>query len=197
LQSHDAIRDAVVLAQEGVSGQQLVAYVIPNNSQILEADDDAQHAFRAELKTHIQQALPDYMVPAHILFLSNLPLTPNGKLDRKALPKADASQLQQRYEAPSTVLEKQLAEIWQEVLGIEQVGLNDNFFELGGHSLLATQAIAKIQLELKCNVPFSLLFQANTLQEYATSMTSNVNADIEDDLDEMYDLLAELQEEVE
>ncbi|NQZ24680.1 MAG: amino acid adenylation domain-containing protein, partial [Colwellia sp.] len=179
LQSHDAIRDAVVLAQEGVSGQQLVAYIIPNDGQLTNADteagieagsgsdNNAQHAFRAELKTHLQQVLPEYMVPAHMLFLEKLPLTPNGKLDRKALPKADANQLQQRYEAPNTVLERQLADIWQEVLGIEQVGLNDNFFELGGHSLLLTQVISRVRQALSAEIPLRALFEASTLRDFA------------------------------
>ncbi|NQZ23481.1 MAG: amino acid adenylation domain-containing protein, partial [Colwellia sp.] len=167
LQSHDAIRDAVVLAQEGVSGQQLVAYVIANDSQIIEADDDAPHNFRAEIKAHLQQALPEYMVPAHILLLEELPLTPNGKLDRKALPKADVSQLQQRYEAPRTILEKQLAEIWQEVLGIEQVGLHDNFFELGGHSLLVVQMSSQIKNKTQHVISLSELMFKPTIMQLA------------------------------
>ncbi|NRA55827.1 MAG: amino acid adenylation domain-containing protein, partial [Gammaproteobacteria bacterium] len=145
LQANDAIRDAVVLAQEGNGGQQLVAYIIPNDSGLIEADNEVQNSFRADIKNQLQQVLPEYMVPAHMLLLEQFPLTPNGKLDRKALPKADASQHQQSYVAPSTILEKQLATIWQELLGVEQVGLNDNFFELGGHSLLAVQMITKIK----------------------------------------------------
>ncbi|NRA56462.1 MAG: amino acid adenylation domain-containing protein, partial [Gammaproteobacteria bacterium] len=197
LQSNDAIRDAVVLAQEGNGGQQLVAYVIPNDSGLIETDNETQNSFRADIKNQLQQALPEYMVPAHMLLLEQFPLTPNGKLDRKALPKADASQLQQTYVAPSTELEKQLAQIWQEVLGVEQVGLSDNFFALGGHSLLATQVIAKAQLKLRGDFPFSLLFEVNTLQEYASSLMTYINTDLDQDLDEMHDLLAELQEEVE
>jgi amino acid adenylation domain-containing protein len=159
LQSHDDIRDAVVLAQEVNTSQQLVTYVIPNDTKLtntdIDSDEDteaniekrteAQHAFRAQIKAQLQQSLPDYMVPTHILFLEEFPLTPNGKLDRKALPQADANQLQQRYEAPQTTLEKQLAEIWQEVLGVEQVGLTDNFFELGGHSLLVIRVVTGIK----------------------------------------------------
>jgi amino acid adenylation domain-containing protein len=182
LQSHDVIRDAVVLAQEGVSGQQLVAYVIPNDRQIIEADSDSnsdiQYSFRADLKTHLQQALPGYMVPAHILFLEKLPLTPNGKLDRKALPKADASQSQQRYEAPCTELEKQLAEIWQDVLGIEQVGLNDNFFELGGHSLLLTQVVSRVRQALSAEIPLRALFEASTLGDFAERVAQSKGVEL-------------------
>ena len=83
------------------------------------------------------------------------------------------------------------------MLGVEQVGLSDNFFALGGHSLLATQVIAKAQLKLRGDFPFSLLFEVNTLQEYASSLMTYINTDLDQDLDEMHDLLAELQEEVE
>ncbi|MFP3589938.1 phosphopantetheine-binding protein, partial [Paraburkholderia sp. SIMBA_055] len=73
------------------------------------------------------------------------PVTANGKLDRKALPKPDNSALQQAYRAPQTPLEQHVAGIWQEVLGLERVGLGDHFFELGGHSLLATQAVSRMR----------------------------------------------------
>ncbi|NRA56496.1 MAG: amino acid adenylation domain-containing protein, partial [Gammaproteobacteria bacterium] len=84
LQGNDAIRDAVVLAQEGNAGQQLVAYIIPNDSGLIETDNETQNSFRADIKNQLQQALPEYMVPAHMLLLEQFPLTPNGKLDRKA-----------------------------------------------------------------------------------------------------------------
>jgi alpha-ketoglutarate-dependent taurine dioxygenase len=134
-----------VLAQENLGSQQLVAYIVPTR---FSADQQVQAEQRDALKAQLKDNLPDYMVPAHVLFLEQLPLTTNGKLDRKALPAPDAGQLQQQYIAPQTALEQGMAAIWQEVLGIEQVGLSDNFFELGGHSLLATQVVAKCRLEL-------------------------------------------------
>jgi amino acid adenylation domain-containing protein len=197
LQSFDVICDAVVLAQESQGSKQLVAYVIPTDKALVEAESEQQHAFRAQLKEQLQAALPDYMVPSHLLFLEIFPVTPNGKLDRKALPAVDASQMQQVYIAPETELEKKLAVIWQDTLGIDRVGLTDNFFALGGHSLLATQVVAKAQLELKADFPFSILFEVSTLQEYASALMSYINIDLEQELDEMHDLLAELQEEAE
>ncbi|MBN0926932.1 hypothetical protein JTL68_37205, partial [Pseudomonas aeruginosa] len=97
---------------------------------------EVQAALRNELKALLRDSLPEYMVPAHLLFLERLPLSPNGKVDRKALPAPDASLLQEAYVAPRSELECQVAAIWQEVLKLQRVGLDDHFFELGGHSLL-------------------------------------------------------------
>ncbi|MEQ6929128.1 hypothetical protein AAUI01_26300, partial [Pseudomonas mosselii] len=123
LQEHAAVREVLVLDIDGAGGKQLAAYLIAQ-------DPSTDHAaLRDTLKQHLKANLPDYMVPTHFLVLEQWPLTANGKLDRKALPKPDASQLQQGYVAPRTALEQQLAAIWSEVLKVEQVGLHDNFFE--------------------------------------------------------------------
>ncbi|WP_437884678.1 AMP-binding enzyme, partial [Pseudomonas sp. LRF_L74] len=127
LQEQEVVRDAVVLAQEGPSGQQLVGYVVPTDAGIIN-DPDTQSLLRDTIKQSLKANLPDYMVPAHLLFLEKLPLTPNGKLDRKALPKPDASLLQQGYVAPQSELEQRIAAIWADVLKLEKVGLTDNFF---------------------------------------------------------------------
>ncbi|MEE1905328.1 phosphopantetheine-binding protein, partial [Pseudomonas inefficax] len=136
--------------------------------------------------------LPDYMVPAHLLFLAKLPLTANGKLDRRALPQPDASQLQREYLAPQSELEQRIAAIWADVLKLERVGLGDNFFELGGHSLLATQVMARLQVELGTSLPLALLFQAQTLQDYA-AMINGLNTHSDADLDELQDFMSELE----
>ncbi|CAD5108459.1 non-ribosomal peptide synthetase [Zestomonas carbonaria] len=179
-----AVREAVVLAQDGPSGKQLVGYVVPAQP----GQDGLRETLRAALKAH----LPDYMVPAHLLFLETLPLTPNGKLDRKALPQPDANQMQQTYVAPRTELEQQVAAIWAEVLKIERVGLADNFFELGGHSLLATQVTSRIHIELGVNLPLALLFQTETLQAYAASV-EGYRPNSEADFDDLRDFMTELE----
>ncbi|VFT63036.1 protein PvdJ [Pseudomonas aeruginosa] len=140
LREHPAVREAVVVAQPGAVGQQLVGYVVAQAPAVADSPE-AQAECRAQLKTALRERLPEYMVPSHLLFLARMPLTPNGKLDRKGLPQPDASLLQQVYVAPRSDLEQQVAGIWAEVLQLQQVGLDDNFFELGGHSLLATQVI--------------------------------------------------------
>ncbi|WP_139268474.1 amino acid adenylation domain-containing protein, partial [Pseudomonas aeruginosa] len=119
------VRDAVVLAHDGVGGTQLVGYVVADSAE------DAER-LRESLRESLKRYLPDYMVPAHLMLLERMPLTVNGKLDRQALPQPDASLSQQAYRAPGSELEQRIAAIWAEILGVERVGLDDNFFELGG-----------------------------------------------------------------
>ncbi|MGV6477760.1 amino acid adenylation domain-containing protein, partial [Azotobacter vinelandii] len=166
LQQHGAVREAVVIDIEGAGGKQLAAYLVPNDLAPLE-DAEGQGALRGKLKAHLGATLPDYMVPAHLVLLARLPLTPNGKLDRKALPRPDASLLQQQYVEPQTELERQVAAIWAEVLGVERVGLTDNFFELGGHSLLATQVIARIREQLGIDMALRELFELPILADFS------------------------------
>ncbi|MCY1401851.1 Linear gramicidin synthase subunit D [compost metagenome] len=163
LLAQDVVRDALVLAQPGSNGLQLVAYVVASEQNIANAGADEQALLREAIKGQLRETLPDYMIPAYLLFLEQMPLSPNGKLDRKALPKADASQLQHGYLAPQTDLQQQVAAIWQDVLGLEQVGLNDHFFELGGHSLLVMQVVSRVQLELGLPMTAQQLFQFPTL----------------------------------
>uniref|UniRef100_UPI003F64EA04 amino acid adenylation domain-containing protein n=1 Tax=Pseudomonas alabamensis TaxID=3064349 RepID=UPI003F64EA04 len=137
LTQQKAVREAVVLAVDGPSGQQLVGYVIPHQPA-----QDAS-ALREELKAGLKAHLPDYMVPAHLLFLSQWPLTANGKLDRRALPAPDASLLQQGYVAPANELEQRIADVWAGVLKLERVGRDDNFFELGGDSIISIQVVSR------------------------------------------------------
>ncbi|MGE8415760.1 MAG: amino acid adenylation domain-containing protein, partial [Pseudomonas sp.] len=160
------VREAIVLAQDGASGPQLVAYVVPA-AQVAADTPQAQAQLREQLKAALKEVLPDYMLPAHLLFLDALPLSPNGKLDRKALPKADASLLQQAYNAPESELEQQIAALWSQVLGVDQVGLDDNFFELGGHSLDALRLIGAINQALAVQLSINALFTAPTVGQLA------------------------------
>ncbi|MBX8613199.1 AMP-binding protein, partial [Pseudomonas cichorii] len=149
LQAQVSVREVIVLALDG----QLAAYLVPQDSG---ADQQTlREALKAELKAH----LPDYMVPTHFVMLDAMPLTGNGKLDRKALPKPDASQLQNSYVAPQSELEQQLAAIWADVLKVERVGLHDNFFELGGHSLVAVQMLVRVREQLQHEVSLKELFE--------------------------------------
>ena len=164
--------EALLLAQEGVretlvlaADNQLVAYLVA-------AETDAE-----ALKTVLREQLPDYMVPAHLIFLDRMPLNPNGKLDRQALPKPDASQAQQDWVAPVTELEQQVAAIWADILGAERVGLNDHFFEMGGHSLLAMQVISRLRNLLGREVPLRSLFEQPRLHGFVASVLADaVNA---------------------
>ncbi|WP_236446321.1 non-ribosomal peptide synthetase, partial [Pseudomonas syringae] len=139
LAKHPAVHEAVVTAREDIPGdKRLVAYYTQS----------AEHtAVDLEiLRSHLQQQLPEYMVPAIYVLLEAMPLTSNGKLDRKALPAPDGDALISRgYEAPQGEVETLLASIWADVLKVEQVGRHDHFFELGGHSLLAVKLIERMR----------------------------------------------------
>lgn len=137
LSQHPAVEQAVVIAREDEQGnKRLVAYIVSQTSS-----KDITH----ELRNFLENKLPNYMVPSAFVMLEALPLTPNGKVDRRALPASDRLQLKSEdtFVYPITPVEKVLAEIWTQVLGVEKVGIHDNFFELGGDSILSIQIIYK------------------------------------------------------
>ncbi|MEM7425292.1 MAG: amino acid adenylation domain-containing protein, partial [Pseudomonadota bacterium] len=156
LTENPAVRDAVAIVREDEPGEKrLVAYVVAK-----EAGPSA-----AELKGHLSQDLPDYMVPTAWVVLDALPLTPNGKVDRGALPAPQQSDLALTgaYVAPRNATEKLLADIWAEVLCVDQVSVEDNFFDLGGHSLLVTQVVSRLAEKTGIELPMSLHFQLPTV----------------------------------
>ncbi|MBO1542134.1 non-ribosomal peptide synthetase, partial [Pseudomonas sp. OA65] len=157
------IKETVVLAREDVPGdKRLVAYFTQHSPDEAVAIET--------LRTHLQAQLPAYMVPAAYVRLDALPLTPNGKLDRKALPAPDPDAVISRgYEAPQGDTETVLAQIWEDLLGLEQVGRHDHFFELGGHSLLAVSLIERMrQAGLSADV--RVLFGQPTLAALAAAV---------------------------
>ena len=137
LRRQDEFADAVVIVREDEPGdKRLVAYCIPTG----ESPPTVSHSMRIANKH-----LPDYMVPSHFVFLQEFPLTPNGKVDRLSLPQPESErpELDNQFEAPQTETEIILAQVWEDVLGVEGVGIHDNFFELGGDSILSIQVIAR------------------------------------------------------
>ncbi|MBA1200986.1 amino acid adenylation domain-containing protein [Pseudomonas capeferrum] len=173
LRGQSTVHEAVVLAHEGASGAQLVAYIVPADSTILHTAQ-LQAAARDTLRGALKSALADYMVPAHLMFVDKLALTPNGKLDRKALPRPEASQLQQGYSAPHDGLEERVAAVWADVLKLERVGRDDNFFDLGGHSLLATQVVARVRQRLASTLELRDLFDHPRLADFVARITPAV-----------------------
>ena len=163
------VRDAVVLAHDGVGGTQLAGYVVADSAE------DAER-LRESLRESLKRHLPDYMVPAHLMLLERMPLTVNGKLDRQALPQPDASLSQQAYRAPGSELEQRIAAIWSEILGVERVGLDDNFFELGGHSLLATRVISRVRQEQQLDASLKALFERPVLEAFAQGLERTTDA---------------------
>jgi amino acid adenylation domain-containing protein len=145
----------------GRPGERLVAYVVPT---AVTTDSSTPTTLIAELRAHLKQRLPDYMLPAAFVALDALPLTPNGKVDRRALPAPERDQIGRRaaFESPRTPTEEMLVGIWAQVLGVEQVSVHDSFFELGGHSLLATQVISRVRQAFQVELPLRALFEAPT-----------------------------------
>ncbi|MGH8714659.1 MAG: thioesterase domain-containing protein, partial [Casimicrobiaceae bacterium] len=133
----------------------------------------------AEIWAQLRQTLPDYMAPAAIVMLLAMPLTPNGKVDRRALP-APSDLAQQRtgwHVPPRDPLDQIVAAIWEEMLGVRNVGVGDNFFELGGHSLLAAQMIDAVEQACGCRLPLTVLFARPTIEHLTAAIRSSARED--------------------
>ncbi|MBO1257158.1 hypothetical protein J3L16_15860, partial [Alteromonas sp. 5E99-2] len=143
------------------------------------------------IQRELHESLPDYMVPGIIVVLDGLPLTPNGKVDRKALPAPELANIN-TYEAPEGDTEVALAGIWQEVLGVEQVGRHDNFFALGGHSLAAVQLLNKTNQYFELDLSLKQVIVTPSLIELSELISQSLEDSLSE-FDEMDDLLAELE----
>ncbi|WP_293066654.1 amino acid adenylation domain-containing protein, partial [Moorena sp. SIO3F7] len=167
LTQNPIVKETVVLATEdNLGNKRIVAYlVLETETSVPEISETEQIN---KLKQYLKERLPEYMVPSGLMVLSQLPLTPNGKVDRKALPAPDlAISASTEYVAPETETQKALAEIWKEVLGIEQVGIHDNFFDLGGHSLMVTQVVSRVRQLLNIELPLIKLFENSDVASLA------------------------------
>ncbi len=162
--AHPNVDQCVVVASEGAGAdQRLVAYLIPAGSA---------EASVSALRSFLSETLPSHMIPSNFVSLTSFPLTANGKLDRKALPSPDAPlrSVDVGMIVPRTPIEEQLASIWCELLGCEEVGVRDNFFDLGGHSLLATRVIGRINQTLRVRIPVPAFFQNPTIEGLAAAL---------------------------
>jgi amino acid adenylation domain-containing protein/non-ribosomal peptide synthase protein (TIGR01720 family) len=150
------VSQSVVIAQADQTGSnRLIVYVVVGKTYQ-----------KQELLAYLRSKLPDYMIPSVIMELENIPLTANGKVDKRALPHVDQSSDKQ-YIAPRNKTEKALAEIWQQLLEIENVGIDANFFELGGHSLLAMRVISQVGKTLDIELKVKDLFQNPSIRQLA------------------------------
>ena len=157
LTKHPLVRETVVIAREDVPGdKRLVAYVVLTVEETFTVN---------ELRQFLQQRLPEYAIPSAFVRLDSLPLNPNRKVDRKALPVPAKTrpELRQSYVAPESPTERKLASIWQQVLGLEQIGINDDFLNLGGDSLLATQIINRIREAFQVDISLDSLLEESTI----------------------------------
>jgi acyl carrier protein len=128
-----------------------------------------------ELKRYLSEKVPEYMVPSAIVVMNELPMTPNGKVNRGALgrPEQTRPELKSEYEAARTPAEETLVEIFQELIGVERVGIHDNFFEMGGHSLLATQVLSRVRDRFEIELPLRSLFEEPTVAGLALTIAQN------------------------
>jgi len=160
LTSHPAIHHSLVIAREDTPGEKrLVAYVVPKAKQKPSV---------ADLRAHIRQSLPEYMVPSAFSFLAKFPLTPTGKIDRRALP---APVQEHRDEsaivAPRNEMEELLLSIFREILKVEEVSVSDDFFDLGGQSLMAARLVSQIHAATGKKTSLADLFRAATVEALA------------------------------
>ncbi|MBD2199778.1 MULTISPECIES: non-ribosomal peptide synthetase [Calothrix] len=175
IKQHPNVGEAVVIAREDIPGdRRLVAYFVQHSQEQLAID----------LREFLEQKLPEYMIPAAFVALEALPITPNGKLDRRALPAPKITQLSSPSDfiAPSTAIEKQLVNIWTEILGIDNIGIHHNFFNLGGHSLLATRLISQIRQTFQIELPLRRIFEKPTIAGLAKDIekATKTNSQVEE-----------------
>jgi amino acid adenylation domain-containing protein len=180
LLSIPGVKQAAVVAYEPMPGDtRLVAYVVPTLSP---------GPSRDELRSALHERFPAHMVPAALVLLDALPTTPQGKTDRRALPEPNWKTLDpsRLITPPLTPVEVELAQLWSEVLGLEQVGIDEAFLDLGGHSLLAAQVIAGVRALWQVDVPMQDLLTSSTVAQMALVITQRLASRLAaDDLDRL------------
>ncbi|MED1944045.1 MULTISPECIES: tyrocidine non-ribosomal peptide synthetase TycB [Brevibacillus] len=155
LLSYETTNEAIVVAYPDGSGDTYLTAYFTSKENISEV----------ALRTHLSQELPAYMVPTYLIQLNAFPLTPNGKIDRKALPKPEGKPATGvEYVAPANEAEATLAKIWENVLGISDIGVMDNFFDLGGHSLKAMTVVAHVHREFQVDLSLKHFFGSPTVR---------------------------------
>jgi len=153
LSKHPDVKEAVTIVREDAPGEKrLVAYLLARENRSPNT---------SELRRYLKKTLPEYMVPIAYVILEAFPLTPNGKINRRALPAPEPSrpELDKPYISPRSPAEQFLADLWQQVLKIEKIGVEDNFFELGGDSIRAAVLINKLQAALDCELNVRVIFR--------------------------------------
>jgi amino acid adenylation domain-containing protein len=153
--SHTAVAEAAAIMREDAPGdKRLAAYIVPAAG--LTADDRA-------IKHYLLEKLPHYMVPSDIVVMDSLPLTPNGKVDRRLLPSPRTVTVREEGLQTDTPMEKHLARLFAEIIGVDKISVSDSFFELGGHSLLLMQLVSRIRDAWEVEIPLTVVFEAPTV----------------------------------
>ncbi|MGL4858456.1 MAG: thioesterase domain-containing protein, partial [Enterobacteriaceae bacterium] len=159
---------AVVFPHKGSYGEELVAWLVGR--------DASEHLENTVLRRELKSFLPDYMIPAHFVWLEKLPLTVNGKVDREALPAPDLSARSVSFVAPRTATEEWLVQIWCQLLNRTCISTDEDFFALGGHSLLAVQLLTRINQHYACALSLSQLFINKTIMDIAQLVDKKTDA---------------------
>lgn len=165
LQQDEQVKAAVVVARAGKQGgKELIAYIV-----LHEAHEVPQSVIRA----HLGKALPAYMLPDYFVQMADLPLTINGKVDKKQLPEPEEFDVEPgvEYVAPRNETEERLAQIWQDILGVEKIGIKENFFESGGHSLKAMKLLARVHREFNTKLKLEDMFNNSSIEEMSKEIT--------------------------
>ena len=184
MQQGNVAKCVVALADADSERKRLIAYIVPKTADLQPTD----------LRDFLRNRLPGYMVPSDFYLLDAMPLGPTGKINRKALPSPKELQTEQTETAvfPTTSLQITLANIWQPLLGREQIGIQANFFDVGGHSLLATQVVSRIRDQLNVELSQRRFFEIPTIAELALEIEQMQAETAASQDDEMADLMAEL-----
>ncbi|MCK4258962.1 MAG: amino acid adenylation domain-containing protein [Halanaerobiales bacterium] len=163
LLKHESVDGVFVVDRVDSSGNKyLCAYIVAERELTI-----------SELRTHLVQELPDYMIPSHFMQIERIPFTHNGKIDRRALPKPEGGiDTEVEYVAPTNEIEEKLITIWQKLLMIEEIGINYNFFEMGGHSLKAVQVVNLVHKEFNIQISLQDIFTAPTIKELSKLIQS-------------------------
>ncbi len=186
---HSDVKESVVNVIETTEGNPALIGYYTLTDQALSLDPQQ---FAQELRNTLKQSLPDYMVPVTFIAIECIPLSANGKVNREALPAPQRHQLAtSEYLPPNTETEKTLCAVWQDLLGIDKVGLRDNFFDLGGHSLLAIKVNNQLREHLTIELQLSIIFETTNLEELANHIDNllwarqgNDNINTSDDSDD-------------
>lgn len=167
LRDIDGIDDAVVVGREDNLGEnRVVAYFVPKTKPGITV---------TRIRQGLARVLPDYMIPSAFVSMDAIPQTPNGKTDRLhlPLPPRERPEMDTPFASPETSAEKELAQIWAEVLDLEKVGINDNFLDLGGNSLLAMRVSSRVMKNFGVELTLKALFESPTVAQLAKSMILN------------------------
>jgi amino acid adenylation domain-containing protein len=163
LRLHEEIDNAVVIVRHNGGEKELVAYIVSRATLHI-----------PDLRAYLSNKLPAYMVPGYFVQLEEIPLTTNGKVDRKRLPDPGNTLTGVEYVAPRNETEMKLAQIWEEILGREKIGVKDDFFDLGGQSLKATRVIMRVKKEFNIEIDLSSIFLEPTIEVLADKIMTDM-----------------------